>query len=148
MKVILRENVDKVGKVGDVVEVKRGFAVNYLLPKALAAEVRPGIMQEVEARKRREARAQEERTKETRSLADQLSAASITLPMKVNPEGRLFGSVGPKEIAAALVADGFARVTEEMVVLTDPIKEPGVYEVDVNLGEDISAKCKVWIVPE
>lgn len=148
MKLVLKQDVGTLGKIGDVVDVKPGYARNYLLPRGLAAEMNPGVMQEIEARRRRETHLLEEREKELRSLAEQLASSSITLTAKVNPEGRLFGSVSAKEVAGALAADGFARITPEMIEIADPIKEPGVYEVAVRLSPDLAATCRVWIVPE
>jgi large subunit ribosomal protein L9 len=148
MKLILKQNVEKVGKIGEVVEVKPGFARNYLLPRGMASHVTPGITQEIEAKARREAKAQAERDKEMRSIADQLGAASVTIPAKVNPEGRLFGSVGAKDIQAALAADGFGTVTEAMIEMPESLKEPGVYEINIKLSGEIAAKTRIWIVPE
>jgi large subunit ribosomal protein L9 len=148
MKLILKQNVENLGKIGDVVEVKPGYARNFLVPRGLAAAVTPGISQEIEARKRKENRMQEERDKELRSLAEQLASASITLTAKINPEGRLFGSVGAKEVAAALNADGFTKITADMIEIAEAIKEPGVYELKAKLSPEISATCRIWIVPE
>ena len=148
MKLILKQNVENLGKMGEVVEVKSGYARNFLLPKGIAAKVAPGIAQEIEARRRREGRVQEERDKELRSLAEQLATASITITAKINPEGRLFGSVGAKDVAAALNADGFTKITPEMIEVPDAIKEPGVYELKAKLSPEISATCRIWIVPE
>ena len=148
MKLILKQDVESLGKIGEVVDVKSGYARNFLLPRGIAAKITPGISQEIEARKRREVRVQEERDKELRSLAEQLTSASITITAKVNPEGRLFGSVGGKEVAAALNADGFTKITPEMIEIPEAIKEPGVYELKARLSPEISAACRIWIVPE
>jgi large subunit ribosomal protein L9 len=148
MKLILKQDVTDLGKIGDMVEVKMGFARNFLLPRGLAAEVTPDVTRQIEAARRRSLRAQQERDKELRSLAEQLAGASITIAAKVNPEGRLFGSVGPKEVAAALAADGFTHITPEMIEITDAVKETGVFEAKVKLSADVIATCRIWIVPE
>lgn len=148
MKVVLKENVEHLGRIGDVVDVKPGYARNYLLPRGLALRVGPGVMQEIEARRRREAERQKEELKELQAVAEQLASASVTITAKVNEEGRLFGSVSGREIAAGLQADGFARIRPEMIALEEPIKEPGVFEVEVRLTAELAATCKVWVVPE
>lgn len=148
MKLVLKENVEHLGRIGDVVEVKAGYARNFLLPRGLAAHVGPGITQEIEARRRREAERLKEELKELQAVAEQLAGVSLTIPAKVNEEGRLFGSVSGREIAAGLQAEGFARITAEMIVLPEPIKEPGVFDVEVRLTADVAATCKVWVVPE
>ena len=148
MKLILMQSVESLGRIGDVVDVKPGYARNFLLPRGLAAKIRPGIMEQIEAKKKIETQKQAELTTELRSIAEQLDAASVTISAKVNPEGRLFGSVGPKEIAAALAADGFAQVTADMIEIEEPLKDSGVFEVPVRLSPDIKAICKIWVVPE
>jgi len=148
MKVILKRSIENLGQIGDVVEVKKGYARNYLFPRDLAARVAPGVMQEIEARRRQERERQAAEQTELRSLAEQLATASITVTAKVNEEGRLFGSVGAREIVAALASDGFGRITAEMIALEEPFKEPGVFEVPIRLAPDIEATCKVWVVPE
>ena len=148
MKVILKQNLENLGAIGAIVDVKRGYARNYLLPRDLAAAVAPGVMEEIEARRRQEAEQEKAVESELRSLADQLGSTSVTITAKVNEEGRLFGSVGVKEIIAALAADGFTRVTSEMVAQAEPFKEPGVFEVPIKLNPEIEAICKVWVVPE
>lgn len=148
MKLILMQKVESLGATGDVVDVKPGYARNYLLPRGLAAKIRPGIMEQIEAKKKIEAQQQAERDSELRSIAEQIDAASITIPAKTNPEGRLFGSVGPKEIAAAIAADGFSSVQPDMIELEEPLKDSGVFEVPVRFAPEIKAVCKIWIVPE
>ena len=148
MKLILRKSVDQLGDVGDVVNVKTGYARNYLLPRGIAARASKGVMQEIEAAMRREAEVVKERDQELRAMVDQLNDASVTIQAKVNEDGRLFGSIGPKEIAEALQADGFTRVTPEMIRLEDHFKEPGVFEAPVHVTADAEAVCKVWVVPE
>lgn len=148
MKLILKKKVDNLGEIGEVVDVKNGYARNYLLPRGLAARVSKGVMQEIEAARRREDEKQKARMTELRTAIEQLSDASVTITAKVNEEGRLFGSVGPGEVAGALQADGFTRITEAMVRMEEQIKEPGVFEVLVHLSPEAEAACKVWVVPE
>ena len=148
MKLVLKEDVDGLGRMGDVVEVKDGHARNYLLPRGLATTVTDANLRQIETRQHRLVSEQEQEVQELQGLAEQLAGGSFTIAVKANPEGHLFGSVGVRQIADTLAAEGFTRVTEEMIALEEPIRELGVVEVPVRLSEDISAVCKVWVVQE
>jgi large subunit ribosomal protein L9 len=85
---------------------------------------------------------------ELQQLSEQLGAASCTIAAKANEEGHLFGSVGAKQIADVLAGEGFARITPEMIVLEEPIRQLGVFDVPVQLAADLKVACKVWVVQE
>ncbi|MFQ6104674.1 MAG: 50S ribosomal protein L9 [Candidatus Glassbacteria bacterium] len=147
MKVILRQDVTKLGKEGDIVEVKDGHARNFLLPKGYAYPVTPGNMKKLEEEKKlRSLRAKKE-LRSAEDLARRLSGASITFVMKAGEEDRLYGSVSAADISAKLSEQGF-EIDKKQVMLEEPIKVLGVYTVEVRLHSEVFAKVKVWVVKE
>jgi len=147
MQVLLREDVERLGRIGDVVDVKPGYARNYLLPQGKAVKLTSGNMRRVEILKQRAEEDRKRREQELAALAESLSAVSVTIAAKANEEGHLFGSVGAAQIAAVLEAEGY-RVEEKMVQLAEPIRELGVVEVPVQVAPELVSTCKVWIVAE
>ncbi|MAD34784.1 MAG: 50S ribosomal protein L9 [Planctomycetes bacterium] len=147
MELLLKQNVEHLGRTGDVVDVKPGYARNYLLPRGLAVLVTKGNMAEVE-RARSQALAEEEaRLAGLKDLGAKLADVSVTIEGKANEEGHLFGSVNAAQIAAAL-RDKDVPVDEKMVRLESPLKEIGVYDVSVHLHADVEAAIKVWVVQQ
>jgi len=145
MRVILRENMDHLGKAGEVVSVRAGYGRNFLLPKGFA----------VPATEKDEARMQHEQrliaarlaklAKQLASEADRLSQVSVSLARAVGDEDKLYGSVTNRDIAEALAEQGI-KVDARKIVLEEPIKTLGMTEVPVKLGHDVTAKIKVWVV--
>ena len=147
MDVILREDVKALGKAGEMVRVKPGYARNYLLPQGLAFEATEGNKKRIAAETRaRTARGQAERTEAEREAAT-LSAVALTLAGKAGEEGKLFGSITAQDIAAALATHGFT-VDKRKIELEHPIKTVGSHTVSVRLQSDVHAEVKVTIVPE
>ncbi|HNQ23125.1 MAG TPA: 50S ribosomal protein L9 [Phycisphaerae bacterium] len=147
MKVLLRRTVPNLGIVGDVVEVSAGYARNYLLPERLAIEpTEANIRQLAEARRVAELERAAERAR-MEGVAQRLAELEVTIPVKANAEGVLYGSVGPREIAAALNAEGH-DVTAEQVVLKTPIRHLDNVKVEVKLLPEVVATVKVWVVRE
>ena len=147
MQVLLRKDVDRLGRIGDVVNVKPGYGRNYLLAHGLAVPLTPANMRRVEIEKKK---AEEERNLQAQALhvlAERLKEVSITIAAKANEEGHLFGSVTAAQIAQMLQSEGH-RVEEKMVQLTEPIKELGVVEIPIQLQPDLVSSCKVWVVAE
>ena len=147
MQVLLRKDVERLGRIGTVVDVKPGYARNYLLPKGLAVTLSPGNIRRVEIENLRVEQQRQLEEQEMQQLAERLSSASITISAKANEEGHLFGSVTAAHILEMLLADGY-KVEEKMIQLTEPIKELGVVEVPIQLKPDLVSSCKVWIVSE
>jgi len=148
MKLVLKQDVDKLGHMGDVVEVKPGYGRNFLLARGLAAPASEMSMRQIEAKKRQAVRLAEQRRQELQAIAEQLANASCTIAAKANEEGHLFGSVSAKQIAEALAAEGFTRVEEAMIVLEEPLRQLGVFDVPVQVAPELKVTCKVWIVQE
>jgi large subunit ribosomal protein L9 len=146
IQLLLIQSVDHLGKQGDVVEVKRGYAMNYLLPQGLATVATEHHKRMVEKHKARLLQIQNERLAGLRQLADRIGAQSVTIEANANDEGHLYGSVGAPEIAKALKQHDIT-VTPDQVRLKGPLKELGLYTVEIHLGQDIEGPLKVWVVP-
>ena len=147
MQVLLKQDVDRLGRIGDVVNVKPGYARNYLLPQSIAVSITPGNLRRVEILKQRAEEERKRREQELAALAESLSAVSVTIAAKANEEGHLFGSVGVAQIAEALSAEGH-KVDEKMIQLPEPIREVGVVDVPLQVTAETVTTCKVWIVAE
>jgi large subunit ribosomal protein L9 len=145
MQVILREDRENLGKSGDVVTVKPGFGRNYLLPKGLALLATAQDVARVAHEKRVIAARNAKLMKDTQAAADRLNQVSVSIPVTVGEEDRLYGSVTTRDIAEALHAKG-VELDAKKLVLEEPIKSLGLSEVVVKLGQGVSAKIKVWVV--
>ena len=147
MELLLKQNVEHLGRTGDVVDVKPGYARNYLLPRGLAVLVTKSNIAEVE-RARAQAIAEEgARVAGLKEMGSKLADLSVTIEGKANEEGHLFGSVNASQIAAALREKDIA-VDDKMVRLENPLKEIGVYDVMIHLHADVEAPIKVWVVQQ
>jgi len=147
MKLLLCKNISSLGIVGDVVEVSAGYARNYLIPRRLATEPTQANMRRLaEARRVAEDEIRLQR-KQLESLAARLTGAEVTIMARANEDGHLYGSVGRREIAHALHAEGFP-ITPDHIVLADPIRRIDTVEVDVRLAPDLRTPVKVWVVRE
>lgn len=146
IQLLLIQFVEHLGNQGDVVEVKPGYAKNYLLPQGLATVATDHHKRMVEKHKARLQEIQKARLAGLQKQAEQLTAESVTIEANANDEGHLYGSVGATEIAAALKAKDVG-ITADMVRLTGPLKELGLYTVKIHLGSGIDADLKVWVVP-
>lgn len=147
MKVILREDVEKLGKAGEIVKVADGYGRNFLIPKQLAVPADIRNVRTLEHDKRViEARAKKTR-KAAESLAEKIAAVSLTLPARAGEEGKLFGAITSRDIALALEKAG-VPVDRKLVLLAEPIKQLGDYKVKVKLGAEIVPEISVSVVPE
>ena len=147
MKVILRENVDNLGKTGDIVRVSDGYARNFLLPRKLVMIAEETNVRAIEHAKRELSKKRERETKEATEIAKKLEAFSCTISCKVGENEKLFGSVTTADISAALKKGGF-DVDRRKIQLDEPIKQLGVVTVPVKLAFDVAAQLKVWVVQE
>lgn len=146
VQLLLIQSVDHLGKQGDVVQVKRGFALNYLLPQGLATVATEHHKRMVEKHRSRLQEIEKSRLKTLRDLAESIAKQSITIEANANDEGHLYGSVNAQEIAAALKQAHFG-ITVDQVRLEGPLKELGLYTVKIHLHAEINAELKVWVVP-
>src|SRR5436190_22293751 len=147
MQLVLTENVEHLGKQGDLVEVKAGYGRNYLLPNGLATLPTAHNIKLLNLYKERVNQARESKVADLKVLAEQIARVPhITIEANANEEGHLFGSVGAPEISKALKGKNL-KVEPEMVKLEGPIKLCGLYEIHLNIGYDIETNVKVMVVP-
>jgi large subunit ribosomal protein L9 len=146
IELLLIQSVDHLGKQGEVVEVKRGYAMNYLLPQGLATVATDHHKRMVDKHKAKLLQIQHERLAGLRQLAERIAAQSVTIEANANDEGHLYGSVVGPDIVKALKQHDIT-VTADQVRLKGPLKELGLYTVDVHLGQEIESQLKVWVVP-
>jgi large subunit ribosomal protein L9 len=147
MKVILRKDHEKLGTVGSTVDVKDGYARNYLIPRGIAYTATEGGLRALEEEKRQAERRSNKELKSSEKLATELEKASITIQMKVGEEEKLFGSVTSQMVADALKEKGF-DIDKRIIDLEEPIKALGIYTVNVKLHQNVTGKVKVWVVRE
>jgi len=145
MEVILNKDVEKIGRAGAVVQVKEGFARNFLFPHNLAKPATASSLKKLEQEQLIQS-AQSAKIKEESELVKQhLSKLTLTIPALTQGEEKLYGSINAHEIAEALAAEGFA-VNKNIIDLAEPIKSLGIYEIPVKLHPDVVAKVKLWVV--
>ncbi|MDP6445503.1 MAG: 50S ribosomal protein L9 [Pirellulaceae bacterium] len=147
IQLLLIQSVDHLGKQGDLVEVKAGYANNYLLPQGLATLASDHHKRMVDKHKARLQDIEHERLSSLQALANELEKnVSVTIEANANDDGHLYGSVGSAEIIGALKQSS-VTLTEDQIRLEGPLKELGLYTVKVHLHQDIQADLKVWVVP-
>lgn len=147
MKVILTQTIDRLGKMGEVVSVKDGYARNYLFPKNLAKEATSGNMKGLEGLKKKQAAIEAKKLSDAKLVADKISGLSVTITVEAGEEDKLFGSVTGDMIAAALEAEG-VKVDKKDVALDEPIKKLGSYQVAIKIIPEVKASLRVWIVKQ
>jgi large subunit ribosomal protein L9 len=147
MKLLLRRDVPRLGFVGDVVEVTAGYARNYLIPHRIAVEPSAANIKAIEEEKKRAAAERKARREALEDVAKRLEGVEVMISAAANPEGRLYGSVGPREIAAALRDEGHP-VEAAHVQCHDTIRELGNRMVPIVFTDDLRTEVKVWVVQE
>jgi large subunit ribosomal protein L9 len=148
VQVILLQDVDKLGLRGDVVEVARGYARNFLLPRRLAEQASPGRLADLERRDQSRARHEAKTFDEARELADKLAKVELRFDVKAGPTGALFGSVTPTNIADELWSSHKIRVDRRKIDLGEPIKRVGRYAIPIELFADVRVDLNTIVVPE
>jgi large subunit ribosomal protein L9 len=148
MEVILLQDVEKVGLRGEVVDVARGYARNFLLPRKLAAPASPARVAELEKVAATRARQEAGTFDQARELADKIEKTELRFDVKAGPTGSLFGSVTATDVADELWKVAKVRVDRRKIDLSDPIKKVGRYEVPVELFTDVTATVTTLVVPE
>ena len=147
MRLLLLDDVRRLGHIGDVVEVSPGYARNYLLPQRLATEPTEENIKAIGERRRVAAAERAARLRQYHDLVEQLKDVSVTIEVAANPEGTLYGSVGTKDVAAALQAQGFPIRTAQ-VILDAPIRTLDTRMVTLEFTDEIRTEVKVWVVRE
>ena len=147
MKVLLRQNFESLGEAGKVVTVKDGYARNYLIPRGIAFEATQRNLRMLEQETSRGAALKLKEKKSAEALMSKLEAVSITAAMPVGEDDRIFGSVTNQDIADLLAAKGFA-LDKRKIILEEPIKALGIYEVPIKLHSEVECKIKLWVVKQ
>jgi len=147
MKVILIEDIEKLGKANEVVEVKDGFARNYLIPKRKAVPATYQNLKRLEEENKKRLKKLETSKKQAEELARHLDGLSVNVLAKVHNEDELYGSVTAQQISEALKQEGF-DIDKKCIVLEEPIKRLGVFDCVLRLHPEVEAKIRVWVVKE
>jgi large subunit ribosomal protein L9 len=143
MKVILLSDIERVGGRGQVVSVKPGFARNFLFPKKMALEATPAQLAQLDKIKAQLASKQAKITKRLTDAADKLGQVSIKASLRMGETGA-FGAITSADIAELLAKEGHA-IDKRAIVLDEPVKAPGVYDIPVKLGHEVTATVKLWV---
>jgi large subunit ribosomal protein L9 len=146
VELLLIQSIEHLGSQGEVVEVKRGYATNYLIPQGLATIATDHHKRMVEKHKAKLQEIEKTRLKNLRDEANEIAKQSVTIEANANEEGHLYGSVGAAEIVAALKQQDI-QLAQEQIRLEGPLKELGLYTVKVQLHSAVDAELKVWVVP-
>jgi large subunit ribosomal protein L9 len=147
MKLLLRQDYESLGVAGDVVNVKPGFARNYLIPKGYGMLATDKNVKRYENDQKQLHWLQEKEKRQSEELAKTLENVSCTITVQVGDEDKMFGSVTSQNITESLEAQGYT-VDKRKVLLEEPIKSLGIYSVPIKLHADVEAKIKVWVVKE
>ncbi|MEJ5227646.1 50S ribosomal protein L9 [Thermodesulfovibrio sp.] len=147
MKVILKDDIQGLGKAGQIINVKDGYARNFLLPRGLALVADEKNMKLLEYQKKKIEEEAKKKRQDAESIAQRLSEIQITLSAKAGEDQKLFGSITAKDIAEALQTNGFS-VDKKQIVINEPIKRVGEYEVEIKLLGNVTAKLKLSVVAE
>ena len=146
MKVILQEDVKKVGAKGDIVEVSDGYGRNYLLPRKLAVEANVANLNTAKVKAENKARKAQQEADEAKLLGAQLEKISVKIPVKLGKDGKLFGSVGGSDVAKALKENHGLNVDKRKISLQGEVTGTGVYDALVKLHPEVSTKIRVEVV--
>lgn len=147
MKVILRQNYESLGQVGDLVDVKLGFARNFLIPRKIAYTALKGNILALEEEKKNLAKKKQQEIHAAETLASEIEKVSVTIPVQVGEEDKIFGSVTTQMIADALKEKGY-DIDKRKIEIEEPIKSLGIYGISIKLHQSVTSNIKVWVVRE
>jgi large subunit ribosomal protein L9 len=145
MKIILRQDVENLGKMGDIVTVRDGYARNYLIPRSLAYYASPSYINAFESEKKRHIAEMQRKKEASELLAAKLAEVQVSVAMKVGEEGRLFGAVTAQMISHELGVLGY-DVDRRTIIIEEPIKSLGVFDIKAKLHPEVTASFKVWVI--
>ena len=148
MQIILKKEVANLGHADDIVTVKAGYALNYLVPQGLATVVTPSVLKQYEETKRQRAHKEAKLVADAQALAAQIAAAKITVSAKVSESGKIFGSVTTAQLAEALLAAGLNVDKKDITIISENVKEAGEYEASVKCYKDVKGDFKFEVVAE
>lgn len=144
MEVILSCDIDTLGKTGDIVKVKDGYARNYLIPRAMAMEATKENMKTIERQKAKQMAIDEEKKKAANEIAEKLAKVSCTILVEVNDQEKLYGAIAESDILRLLEQEGF-QFERKNLVIEKPIEELGIFEIGVKLHPDVIGKFRLWV---
>ena len=147
MKVILRQNYETLGQVGEIVDVKNGYARNFLIPRKIAYAALNGNIQALEEEKKNLDKRKRQEIEAAEKLAAELEKVSVSIPVQVGEEDKIFGSVTNQMIADALKEKGY-EIDRRKIEIEEPIKSLGIYGIAIKLHASVTANIKVWVVRE
>lgn len=147
MKVILRKNFNQLGQVGDLVDVKDGYALNFLVPRQIAYPATAGNLRALEEEKKQIAKKESKNLAVANEFGAELEKVSVTIPVTVGEDDKIFGSVTSKMIGDALQEKGF-EIDHRKIEIEEPIKSLGIYSVKIKIHADVTATVKTWVVRE
>jgi len=145
MKVILRRDIENLGKLGDTIVVKDGHARNYLIPQGLALEASERNLEVIEKEKRAVIKKKEKEKRDSQVLADKIKNSSCTITVEVGADDKMFGAVTNQDIAKAYEEAGVS-IDKRLIALAEPIRELGVFYVPIKLHSEVTVEAKVWVV--
>ena len=145
MKVILIKDIEKLGKCGEVVEVRDGYARNYLIPQGLALHASKENFQRLERIKEKERKLLERKKKQALQLKEKIEKLSLTIPVGVKEGEDIYGSVGSAQISKLLKSEGI-EIEENKIILAEPIRKLGVYSIEIELHPQVKGSLRVWVV--
>lgn len=148
MKVILKQNIKRVGEIGDIVEVSNGFARNFLIPQGKAISYSMGNFKQVEYLKKKELANKEKELNKAKDLAEKLSNISLGIKVKAGKEGKLFGSITSKDIAEGILSEYNIELDKKKIDLKEPLKKLGVHNIPINLYKDVAPQIKVNLISD
>lgn len=147
VQIILRQDIENLGDTGDIVDVKAGYARNYLLPQGFAYEATPANLRRHEEERSHLVNRSLRDRERAEKTAQELEGVSVSLKVKAGEEGRLFGSVTSSDIASSLAEQGI-EIDRHIIRLEEPIKQLGVYKVPIRLHADVQPEVSVWVIAE
>lgn len=144
MEIILSKDIQTLGKLGEVIKVKDGYARNFLLPRKLAYAATPANLNRIEQQEKKSKVQDEQAKKDAEVFAEKLNKTSCTIDVEVNDLDKLYGAIAEADIAKALEIEGFT-VDKKDIVIEKPIEELGIFEIGINLHSEVTAKIRLWV---
>jgi len=145
MKVILKEDVEKLGQAGQVIDVADGFGRNFLFPRNLAIPALKGNLKSIDVIKRQKQAKDNKKKREAEKIKDKIEKLSLTAEVLTGDDDKVFGSVTTNDIAELLAKQGF-EIDRRKIVLDEPLKALGVYTINIKLAHETTAQVKLWVV--
>lgn len=144
-EVILKNDIEKIGKAGDVIKVKDGYARNFLIPRGLALEVNKANLKKLEQDKKKKELDKEKIKQEAQKIADEISGMSCTVTTEAMDDDKLYGEISSIDIARAIETEKNLKIDKKLIVINKPIQSLGIYEVEVKLHPEVMTKVRVWV---